>query len=80
MLADMGMEIKNHVFQIVYNYKFLPYFIAPVIGWLADVKFGRYGVMKFASMASFLSSVFLFFALITGIGVSTLDSLLTVAS
>ena len=46
MLADMGMEIKNHVFQIVYNYKFLPYFIAPVIGWLADVKFGRYGVYE----------------------------------
>ena len=37
--------------------------------------------MKFASMASFLSSVFLFFALITGIGVSTLsNSLLTVAT
>ena len=81
VLADMGMEIKNPVFQIVYNYKFLPYYIAPVIGWLADVKFGRYRVIKFVSMASFLSSVLLFFALITGIGVSTLsNSLLTVAT
>ena len=81
VLAIIVVEIKNHVFEIVYDYTFLPYFIAPVIGWLADVKFGRYEVINFGSMASILSSVFLFFALITGIGVSTLsNSLFTVAT
>ena len=31
--------------------------LAPVIGWLADVKFGRYEIIKFGSLVSFLVSI-----------------------
>ena len=56
------------------------YLFAPLIGWLADVKFGRYKFIKFGSLYSFLISVWLF-VLFTTIYVSTLsNSLLTIAS
>ena len=44
--------------------KFLAFCCAPVVGWFADVKFGRYEVVKFGSMASFSASIFYFFALV----------------
>ena len=82
ILADIGQVfIVNRVFLYVYSHKYISYFFGPLIGWLADFKFGRYSVIKFASMASFLTSVLLFLVLITGLGVSTLsNSLLTIAS
>ena len=54
-----------------------PYFLAIsqcclhllLAGWLADVKFGRYEIIKFGSLATFLAGIFFYFALFTG-GVS----------
>ena len=39
--------------------------LAPLIGWLADVKFGRYETIKFASLFSFIANVLIFFPFIT---------------
>ena len=40
-------------FSIVFSTSvFVSYSFAPLIGWLADVRFGRYGVIKFGSIAS----------------------------
>ena len=36
--------------------------LAPVIGWLADVKFGRYETIKFGSLISFIVSIFIYSA------------------
>ena len=36
--------------------------LAPVIGWLADVKFGRYEIIKFGSLISFIVSIFFYLA------------------
>ena len=47
---------------------FLSYSFAPLIGWLADVKFGRYEV---GSIASFLASILYYFSIFAGGGVST---------
>ena len=59
---------------------FLTNLFAPLISWLADVTFGRYKVIKFGSIASFLTSVWLF-VLFTVVGVSTLSDLtMTVAA
>ena len=43
----------------------LSFCCAPLIGWLADVKFGRYEVIKIGSLASFLASIFVYFAITT---------------
>ena len=39
--------------------------LAPLIGWLADVKLGRYETIKFASLFTFIANVLTFFAFIT---------------
>ena len=54
---------------------FLSYSFAPLIGWLADVKFGRYEVIKFGSLSSFLASILYYFSMITS-GDSTLSNVL----
>ena len=33
---------------------------APLIGWLADVKIGRYETIKFGSLVSFIGSIFFY--------------------
>jgi len=38
---------------------------APLMGWLADVKFGRYEMIKSGSLFSFMASILVFFALVT---------------
>ena len=48
------------------------FILAPVAGWFADVKFGRYNVINFASFVIFFASIFLFLGIITGGVVSTL--------
>ena len=42
----------------------------------ADVRFGRYEVIKFGSIVSFLASILYYFAIITGGGDSTLSNVL----
>ena len=54
---------------------FLSYSFAPLIGWLSDVRFGRYEVIKFGSIASFLSSILCYFAVFNG-GFSILSNVL----
>ena len=53
----------------------ISYLLAPFIGWLADVKFGRCNTLNFPTFIAFLASIFLYFALITA-GVSTLNDIL----
>ena len=47
-----------------------------LIGWLADVRFGRYEVVKFGSIVSFLASILYYFGILTGGGDSTLSNVL----
>ena len=49
-------------------------FLAPLIGWLADVKIGRYKVIKIGSIVSFLPSILYYFAIFTGKSDSTLST------
>ena len=58
---------------ILFASQFLANCLAPLIGWLADVKFGRYGMIKFGSLVSFLASILYYFALLT---TSTLSKVL----
>ena len=44
--------------------EFLSFTYAPFIGWLADVRFGRYKVIKFGSITSSLVSILYFLAMI----------------
>ena len=50
---------------IYYTSVFLTYCSAPIIGWLTDVKFGRYKVIVFGSIASFLASILYYVAMVT---------------
>ena len=50
---------------VFYTSTLLTCFFAPLIGWLADVRFGRYEVIKFGSFASFLAGILCYFALFT---------------
>ena len=54
----------------------LSYSFTPLIGWLADVRFGRYQVIKFGSITSFLASLLYFFSFFTGERASTLNTVL----
>ena len=56
-------------------FNFVIVMLAPIIGWLADVRFGRYAVIKFSSLLSFPVSILLYLALLTG-GRSLLSTLL----
>ena len=57
----------------------LSYCCAPLIGWLADVKFGRYEIIKFGSLASFFASIFVYCAT-TGVSPTTGNVLLFAAT
>ena len=61
---------------VLYISKFPSYAFAPLIGWLADVRFGRYEIIKFGSFFSFLASILYYFAMLTGEGDSTLSNVL----
>ena len=61
---------------VLYITTFLPFTFAPLIGWLADVRFGRYEVIKLGSIASFLASILYYFTMFTGGGDSTLSNVL----
>ena len=59
--------------------EFISSLLAPFIGWLADVKFGRYETTKLGSLVSVTASIFFYFALFTG-GASTLSIWLFIVS
>ena len=52
------------------------FLLAPLLGWLADVKFGRYEVLKFGSIVMFSATIFYYFALFTGRGVYKIGKVL----
>ena len=56
---------------MVFSYSF-----APLIGWLADVRFGRYGVIRFGSSVTFFISILYYLAMIFEVDDSTLSTLL----
>ena len=62
ILIETKVVSLNFTFISISNYFSL--FLAPFIGWLADVKFGRYAVVKFGLLLSFLAGVFYFLALV----------------
>ena len=58
---------------ILFASECLAYCLAPLVGWLADVRFGRYEMIKFGSLVSFLASILYYFVLLT---TSTLSNVL----
>ena len=48
-----------------YTSSLLSYCLAPLIGWFADIKFGRYEIIKFGSAASFFAGILYYFAMIS---------------
>ena len=65
--------INRTVLQILL---YISFSLAPFVGWLADVKFGRYEVIKFGSIVSFLASILYFFAILSEENFSTLSTVL----
>ena len=47
----------NVSFHLYLTLNLLPFALAPFAGWLGDVRFGRYKIIKFGSIIYFLSSV-----------------------
>ena len=68
--------VPTHNKIVLVTSMFFSYFFAPLIGWLADVRFGRYETIKFVSFTSFLASILYFFTMITGRGYTTLSTAL----
>ena len=62
---------------VLYSSMFFSFSFAPFIGWLADVRFGRYKVIKFGSIVSFLGSILYYFTMLTGGGDSILSTVLS---
>ena len=75
------MHVLSHSINVVvfHTASFISYSSAPLIGWLADVKFGRYEIIKFGTIASFLASILCYFAMFTSY-VSTLSTVLSESS
>ena len=71
------MFFQNEKFSNPFSIKFglNTFILAPVAGWFADVKFGRYNVINFASFVIFFASIFLFLGIITS-GVALASTLL----
>ena len=59
---------------------FLSSTFAPLIGWLADVRFGRYKVMNFGFIVSFPASILYYMAFFTSEGSSHSTVLLSLAT
>ena len=54
-------EYKNHFNSITFLFLFI---LSPFLIWLADAKFGRYGLVMFGSLMVFVSSVVFYLALL----------------
>ena len=71
---DIIQDYPNNIESVVSASVFFSFSFAPLVGWLADVKFGRYKVIKFGSLALFLASILHYFAMVTIGGASTLSN------
>ena len=56
---------------IVVAFVFFKFSFAPFIGWLADVRLGRYEIIQFGSAVSLLASFFYYFAVLNASTLST---------
>ena len=62
-----GLLIENNIDQIFISVtKCLSMLLAPLVGLLADVKFGRYEIIKTGSLVAFFASLFYYCALVLG--------------
>ena len=52
--------------RILISLEVISILLAPLIGWFADVKFGRYEIIKLGILLSFFASLFTFILIITG--------------
>ena len=52
--------------QFYFSSNLVSFVLGPFIGWLADVKFGRYEIIKFGSLVSFLTSILVYLAIFIG--------------
>ena len=65
------VEVSPQINDIVYLLSsFLSIILAPFVGWLADVRFGRYELVKFGSILSFLTSIIFYLELLIGQGLA----------
>ena len=62
---DIIQDYPNNIEVVVSTSVFFSFSFVPLVGWLADVRFGRYEVIKFGSLASFLASILYYFAMVT---------------
>ena len=69
-------EVKYLDFVFMSITKCLSLLLAPLVGLLADVKYGRYEVIKAGSLVSFFACLFYYFALLSGDGASVLKTVL----
>ena len=67
--------IPNQI--VLHTSVIVSYILAPLVGWLADVRFGRFEIIRFGSITSFLASILYYFAMLTGGGDSTLSTVLS---
>lgn len=58
-----GSDVLNYLFMAV---SFGSTIVAPLFGWLADVKLGRYKAIIYGAMASFTASILFSVALLAG--------------
>ena len=73
-------EVKYHDFVFMSITKCLSLLLAPLVGLLADVKYGRYEVIKAGSLVSFLACLFYYFALLSSDDASVLKTILFCAA
>ena len=71
---DIIQDSPNNIVTVVSASVFFSFSFAPLVGWLADVRFGRYEVIKFGSLASFLACILYYIAMVTIGGASTLSN------
>ena len=81
---SFGLLIGNRVMTLdsvfISVTKSLSLFLAPFVGLLADVRFGRYEIIKTGSLVAFFASLFHYCALLLGEDASLLKTLLFCAA
>ena len=74
LIVESKVVILDDIFTSIT--KCLSLLLAPLVGLLADVKYGRYEVIKAGSLVSFLACLFYYFALLSSDDASVLKTLL----
>ena len=73
LIVESKVMILDDIFTSIT--KCLSLLLAPLVGLLADVKYGRYEVIKAGSLVSFLACLFYYFALLSSDDASVLKTL-----